>query len=453
MRASSLIILFFFALSFAPLKSVNAKESVLDIQEVKSESGLTAWLVEDHSVPVIALNIGFKNAGSAYDPANKQGLARLVSNTMDEGAGSLNAKSFQKELRDLSINLGFSAGRDNFSASLKTLTKNKKRAFELLELALTQPRFDKDAVERMRQANQSRIRSSLSDPSWIAARIMNDKAYEGHPYSMNNGGTLSSLDNISIKDLKAFHEQRIGRNNIAIAVAGDITADELKTVLDEIFSDIKTVDLKPVENIDIQNGGQTFLYKHDVPQVFIEIMQPSIKIDDPAYQAAQVMNFILGSSGFGSRLTEEIREKRGLTYGVYSYFNNMNYAQSLAVSTSTSVENTGKMLSLIKAEFNKLAQTPISEQELQDAKSYLLGSLPLSLTSTDKISGLMLQMQLNGRSIDYLDTRQETIKAMRIEDIQKIAKRLLNPEKFTTVLVGQPELKDANIIKTLPNAE
>ena len=129
MRASSLIILFFFALSFAPLKSVNAKESVLDIQEVKSESGLTAWLVEDHSVPVIALNIGFKNAGSAYDPANKQGLARLVSNTMDEGAGSLNAKSFQKELRDLSINLGFSAGRDNFSASLKTLTKNKKRAF------------------------------------------------------------------------------------------------------------------------------------------------------------------------------------------------------------------------------------------------------------------------------------------------------------------------------------
>ena len=161
------------------------RDKFLDIKEVKTESGITAWLVEDHHIPVIAFDFAFMDAGAKNDPADKQGLSRLVSNTMDEGAGELTSEAFQKELRDLSISLGFNSGRDSFGGSVKTLTKNKDRAFELLKLAIMQPRFDADPVQRMRQANQARIRSSLSDPDWMAARILNDKAYEGHPYALN----------------------------------------------------------------------------------------------------------------------------------------------------------------------------------------------------------------------------------------------------------------------------
>ena len=189
----------------------HARDKVLDIEQVTSPGGIKAWLVEDHSVPVIAMQFGFRGVGGALDPVDKQGLSRMLSNTLDEGAGELDSQTFQKELRDLSIGLSFGSDRDDFSGSLKTLSQNKKRAFELTALALTKPRFDEEPVKRMREANQSRIRSSLTDPDWMTARIMNDRAFEGHVYSQNSGGSLSSLEKISPEDLRAFHKNNIGK--------------------------------------------------------------------------------------------------------------------------------------------------------------------------------------------------------------------------------------------------
>ena len=450
--------LFIFILAFVWAPSAFADEPMLDIQEIQSESGITAWLVEDHSVPVIAMQFGFKGAGSIQDADNKQGLARLVSNTMDEGAGSLNAQAFQKELQDLVISLSFSSSRDHFTGSLKTLTKNKARAFELTKLALTKPRFDQEALDRMRKANQSRIRSSLSDPGWMAARILNDKAFDGHPYAMNSGGTLSSLDGIKTSDLEAFHEEYIGMNNLVVSVAGDITAEELRTVLNDVFGDLPDVEIPDNKTIDVQNQGQIFHYAQDIPQTVIEIMQPGIGRDDPKFHMAQIMNFILGSSGFGSRLTEEIREKRGLTYGIYSYFYDLEYLKGLAVSTSTTADNVPEMMEQIGVQFNAMAAEPVSDSELSDAKSYLVGSLPLSLTSTDKIAGLMNSLQLDALPIDYLDIREAAIEATTKEDIQNLAKDLLAPSSFVTVLVGQsPNFGEAGpeiiAVKSLPNVE
>ncbi|MCK5285058.1 MAG: insulinase family protein [Alphaproteobacteria bacterium] len=431
-----------------------ARNKILDIQEVKSPNGISAWLVEDHSVPVIALKFSFKGAGSSLDPANKQGLARMVSNTMDEGAGNLSSQEFQKELRDLVISLNFGSNRDNFSGNLKTLSKNKTRAFELLELSLTQPRFDKEPVDRMRKANQSRIRSSLSDPNWIAARFLNDIAFAGHPYAQNSGGTLSSLENISPEDLKLFHRSYLGKNNLSVAVAGDITAKDLETVLDKIFGKLAEISIPPTSNLKLQNQGKSFIYKYDIPQTIIEIMQPGIDRKDPDYQIAQVMNFILGSSGFGSRLTETIREKRGLTYGIYTYFYNMEYLDTLALSTSTKNENTAEMLSLIKTEWDKIKSEPVTDKELKNAKAYLIGSLPLSLTSTDKIAGLLLSLQQDDLPIDYLMQRETKIRATTKEEIQELAKSLLNEDQFTTILIGQPEgINNAKLLEIIPNVE
>lgn len=432
-----------------------ADERVLDIREVTSPGGITAWLVEDHSVPVISLKFGFTGAGASLDPADKQGLSRMLSNTMDEGAGDLDSQSFQKELLDLSISLSFGSDRDNFSGSLKTLTANKARAFELLSMALTKPRFDEEPVNRMRAANQSRIRSSLSDPEWMAARLMNDRAFSGHVYAQNSGGTLSSLDAITPDDLRKFHQSYLGKNNLVVAVAGDINPAELKTVLDKIFSGLpEKSEIPAIQDAALQNEGATALYRQDIPQTIIEMMQPGISRKDKDFQKAQVMNFILGSSGFGSRLTQEIREKRGLTYGIYSSFDNMTHFASLSVSTSTKNESVPELLGLVKAEWEKMKTAPVNQQELDDAKSYLTGSLPLSLTSTDAIAGLMLSLELDGMPVNYLDTRQKEIESTTVEDVQNVARRLLDMAKMTIVLVGNPpEMPDVKIVEDLPNAE
>lgn len=448
------IILLTLGLLFIAISPARADGSLLDIQNVTSNSGVSAWLVEDHSVPVIALQFSFKGMGAAGDPADKQGLARLASNTMDEGAGSLDSQAFQKALQDKVIDLRFNASRDNFGGTLKTLSKNKTRAFELLHLALSKPRFDAEPVDRMRRANQSRVRSSLSSPDWVAARILNDVAFAGHPYAQNSGGTISTLGNITAEDLKIF-ASKLGRDRLHVAVSGDITPQELSRVLDMVFADLPaTSAASDIPELKLQNKGTIYLRESDIPQTIIEIVQPGIDRNDPKFQTAQIMNFILGSSGFGSRLTKEAREKRGLTYGIYSSLTNMDKLDTLSVSTSTKNETAEQMLEIIRAEFQKMAQTPITEKELADAKAYLTGALPLSLTSSDKIAGLLLSLQLSDLPINYLDIRAEKLNATSIEDVQTLASKLLSPDQFVTVLVGKPAgIESAQTIEALPNVE
>ena len=432
-----------------------AKSKFLDIQEVASKGGIKAWLVEDHSLPIIAMAYSFRGAGAKNDPANKQGLAQLTSNTMDEGAGDIKSQEFQKALKDNSITLTFSSSRDNFGGALNTLTQNKDKAFELLTLALTKPRFDLEPVKRMCASNQSRLKTSLSNPSWLAARIKNDRVYEGHAYAMNSGGTLSSLESITPDDLREFHKT-LGKNQLVISVAGDISAVELQQRLDDVFGSMPVVETPEPIKTPTTNAGEIYLYKQNIPQTIIEITQPGISRQDKDYYSAYLMNFILGQSGFGSRLMEEIREKRGLTYGVYSYFRQYEEADTLHVSTSTANKNVTEMLSLIHKEWNRMKEAPVTDKELSEAKSYLIGSLPLSLTSTGSIVGVMLSLQLDNLPIDYLDKRADEINAVSAYDIHHIAERILNTGKMTTIMVGNPENfidNDINIVTGLPNVE
>ena len=440
---------------FLILIALPAQAGLLDIQEITSPGGIKAWLVEDHNVPVISMEFTFKNAGSKQDPADKQGLARMVSNTLDEGAGNLDSQSFQKQLRDMAITLGYSASRDDLSGSLKTITANRSKAFELLRLSLTAPRFDEEPVARMRQAKQARIRSSLSDPEWIAARLLNDVAFAGDPYAQNSGGTISSLARITPEDLRTFAAANLARDNLVVAVAGDITAKELGKKLDEIFGDLPAASaVAEIPPATLQNQGSVITYQKDIPQSIIEILQPGIGRDDPDYHNAQVMNFILGASGFGSRLMEEIREKRGLTYGIYTYMQDFDQIKTLGISTSTENKNAGEMLSLIQAEWHKMLDAPVTQEELESAQNYLIGSLPLSMTSTDKIAGLLLGLQREGLSTTYLDERAAAISAARIEDIRRVAQRFLDTDSFVTVIVGKPEnITAATNMDIIPNAE
>lgn len=425
-------------LVWLPQDAQAAGKRFLDIQEIKSSSGVTAWLVEAHDQHLIALNIAFLGAGASLDPADKQGLVHMVSGTLDEGAGDMDSQAFQKTLADNSIALSFSADRDDFNGAMKTLTRHRDLAFNLLHLALTKPRFDQEAVDRIRAANIARIKSSMSDPDWMGARLLNDVAYTGHPYAMNLGGTPTSLGKITAADLKEWTALHLDRKHLVVTVTGDITPDDLKTLMDKTFGDLPAeAQYAPVADLTIQNGGQTVYYQQDIPQSVIDITQPGIGRSDPDYPASQVMNLIFGGSGFGSRLMTEIREKRGLTYGIFSGPYLLRHVKALSVETATKNGNEGQVLDIVRQEMKKMRDGDVSAQELAEAKSFLIGSMPLALTSTDNISELMMSLRTDNLPVNYLDTRKDRINAVTVADVRRVADRLLTPDKLTVILVGR----------------
>jgi zinc protease len=358
-------------------------------------------------------------------------------------------------LNDLSISLSFSASRDDFSGHVKTLSKNKSEAFKLLTLALTSPRFDEEAVNRMRLANLTRIRSDMNDPDWMAARLLNDTVFNGHPYAMNSGGTLTSLTRITGDDLRAKFRNELTRDRLVISAAGDISESELSAALDEIFGKLPEKQTAiPVGTATLPSAASIILYSKDIPQTVMQMAIPGIDQKDPDYFAAEVMNFIFGGAGFGSRLMDTVREQRGLTYGIYSGLNEMDHADTFNISTSTRNETVKDIIGLTRQEMDKLRQTPVTPQEIRNARTYLIGSVPLDLTSTDRISAYMLAFQSEGLPKNYLDIREEKLKTVSDKDVARVAARLLDPQKMTIVLIGKPAgVSPTRTVTTLPNVE
>jgi len=444
-------------LLFSVLLSLSfpVQAAILDIQTVTSPKGIKAWLVEDKTIPVISLRFMFKGAGAVNDPDSKQGMSQVLSNMLDEGAGEYDSKAFQSQLNDKSISLSFMSSRDDFGGQLKTLTKYQDTAFKLLSLSMTAPRFDAEPLARMIESNLVRIRSNITDPEWMNARLTNDVLYRGHPYAMNSGGTLSSLPKITADDLREKYSSQFARDNLIVAVAGNISASECEVILDKIFGALpEKAKLAQVNHFIQGDAPSITVYKQDIPQTIISMAIEGIRHTDPDYYAAEIMDFTFGSSGFGSRLTEEVREKRGLTYGIYSSLSELRYATSLSIGTSTKNSTVKDVIDLTKDVMKQMRESPITDKELQDAKSYLIGSVPLSLTSSDRISGMMIGLMADDLPINYLDERAEKIQSIQIDDILAVSKRLLTPEKLKIILVGNPEISDTyDAVLSLPNIE
>lgn len=430
-------------------------ERFLPIKEIKTPGGITVWMVEDDTLPIVSIRFSFLDSGTAHDPDDKQGLVRMLSNTMDEGAGDLDSQAFQKTLADNSITLAFNAGRDTFGGTLKTLTRNQDKAFELLALAINAPRFDAEPVARMRDSNITRIKSALSEPDWMAARLINDKAFDKHPYGKNSGGTLSSLSGITPEDLRKFKETYLTRDRLLISAVGDIKPETLGPAIDKIFGKLpEKAPANTIKDITTTNSGKIYLYEQPIPQTMVEIVMPSFDRKDKDYYALQMMNYIYGGAGFGSRLMSTAREQRGLTYGIYSGTQDYRHVDTLSVSTSTKNESAKEMLSIIRDEMTKMQTTKVSVKDLTDAKSYIIGSMPLSLSSTDNIAEMVIGLREDDLPIDYLDHFADYMRAVTIDDVQRVAKRVLKPEAMTTVLVGKPSgIENVQVVKELPNVQ
>lgn len=415
-----------------------APAGAVQVQRVVSPGGIEAWLVEEHAVPFISLRFAFRG-GARLDPVGKEGLAELVSGMLNEGAGELDALAYQKAIDDNAIRLGFQAGIDEFSGSMETLTERRDRAFELLAMALNAPRFDDDAVERVRGQLLNRLARDAKDPNAIARRLWYRAVFGEHPYGRLVSGTIDGVAAITSDDLHGFVRDRLVRDALVVGVAGDVDAESLGELLDLAFGSLPLAG-PPAAVPDIAPGaaGAVLVERMPQPQSLVLFGQRGLQRDHADYYAAFVMNHILGGGGFTSRLTDEVREKRGLAYGVYSYLAPLDHAALYLGGVATQNERVAESLAVIRAEFARLRDEGVSERELADAKTYLTGSFPLRLDSNAEIASMLVGMQIADLGRDYIERRNGLIEAVTIADVRRVARQLIDPASFAVVVVGEP---------------
>lgn len=411
----------------------------IDIRQVTSPGGIEAWLVEDHSIPFTALSLDFRG-GATLDQPGKRGAINLMTGLLEEGAAKRDATAFAQAVEDLGAKLSFDVGDDSLSVGLRALTENRDQAADLLAQALSQPRFDDAAVERVRAQVQAIIRSEATDPQSIASKEMARQAWGDHPYATSINGTAESIAALTRKDLVAAKNRVLARDRVVVGAAGDITPEELGLLLDRILGGLPEKGTAPLpEQAELQLTGGVTVIDWDSPQTIVSFAGPGLPIDDPDYFAAYVANHILGGGGFSSRLMEEIREKRGLTYGIGTGLATGIYGQTWVGGMAGSNANIAESLRLIRQEWDRMAEGGVTERELTDAKTYLTGEYPLRFDGNGKIASLLSGMQLIGFPADYVNTRNDRVEAVTAEDVQRVAKRLLHSDELRFVLVGRPE--------------
>lgn len=410
----------------------------LPIQVVEG-GGITAWLAEDHSVPVVSLSWSWPG-GAALDPKGQEGAGRLAAGLMTEGAGDLNALAFADALRDEAIGLSFGADRDSFEGGLRALSPALPQAVRLARLAMTAPRFDEEAISRLRARAIASARQALEGPQGRGSRAFWAAGFPDHPAGRPAGGTEESLAALTVEQLRAPLARHLRRNEgLLVAASGAITAAELSALLPELFGALPEGPVEAPPPLPAFRHFGTQVVPVAAPQSAILFGQPGIPVRDPAWETAQVVLRILAGGGFTARLTRSVREERGLTYGIGAGLDTL-FGQSVLVgSCATANARVGETLSVLRAEWRRMAENGPTAEEIEEAVAYLTGSQPLQFTDSRRIAATLLAMRRNGRPLDWLSRRPERLAAITREGAARVAEKLLVPAQLSVTVAGQPE--------------
>ena len=426
-------------MALAFVSTTPAVAAAAKIERIVTPGGIEVWHVRDNTLPLVSMEYAFQG-GSAQDPADKPGVATMVAALLDEGAGDLDSRAFTEKLEERAISLTFSARRDTMRGSLKSLAEYRDQAFDLLNLALTKPRFDADAIDRIRSGMLAGIRRRATDPNQIGGERWFARAFPDHPYGRPQRGDLESVAKIAADDLRTMHKNTFARSGLNVATIGAIDATEIAKLVDRAFAGLPARgELTPVADIVPQGNGENDIVEMDVPQTVITFGGIGLKRSDPDFIPAFVLNHILGGGSFSSRLYREIREKRGLAYSVYSALSPMRHAGLFIGGVSTRNDRAAESLAIILEQIRKIAAGGPSADELAKAKSYLIGSFPLRFDTSGKIAEQLLEIQIEDLGIDYIDRRNDLIRAVTAEDVRRAATRFLTDARLFVTLVGRPD--------------
>jgi len=412
--------------------------AAVKIQEVVSPGGITAWLVEDHSIPFTALELRFRG-GTSLDAPGKRGAVNLMTGLLEEGAGDLDARAYARELESLAASFGFDSGADSVSISARFLTENRDKVMDLLHDTIHAPRFSPEAIERVRGQVLSGLRSDTKDPNEIAGQTFRAMTYGDHPYGSDGNGTIDSVTALTRDDLLAAHGAVFARDRLYVGAVGNISPQELGALLDTLLGDLPEAGAPLPGKADVTISGGVTVVPFATPQSVALFGQRGIDRHDPDFFAAYVLNTILGGGSFESRLMSEVREKRGLTYGVYSYLVPRDLASVYMGSVASANDRIGETVEVIRNEWARLARDGVTAEELDKAKTYLTGAYPLRFDGNERIAGILVGMQMDDLPIDYVDTRNDKVNAVTLQDANRVAAELLDPEHLHFVVVGQPE--------------
>ena len=414
-----------------------SKLSATVITEIKAFDGIKAWLVEEHSIPFVTLEIRFKG-GATLDRVGKRGSVYFMSALLNEGADDLDASAFAMEMERLAVELDFNVYQDSLSISFKFLTENKNDSINLLKKALTKPRFDQEPIERVRDQVLSILKSNAKDPRKIASKVFFENVFGSHPYGSMKDGNLQSVLSLNREDiLNAYHDV-FNRNQIFISAVGDITPKELRDLLNEVVEEIPANPVKITDQAIYKLPGGNIVIDFDTPQSVTIFGHGGIKRTDKDFFSAYVLTHILGGSGFGSRLMTELREKNGLTYGVSAYLASWEKADLILGQFASSNNTVMEAISIVRKEWAALAERGVTADELQDAKTFLTGAYPLRFDGNSRIARILVGMQSQGLPIDYIRTRNAEVNSVTIEDIKRVSTRILKEKNLYFVIVGRP---------------
>ena len=426
---------FLLALAAALLTLCPVAAGAVAIQTLDMGRGAQVWYVEDHTLPMIAMSVAIP-AGSAYDPEGKGGLSAFAAAMLDEGAGPYNSAGFQAAINGRAIRLQAQPDRDWLLISLVTLKENAPAAFRLLGVALSKPHFDPDAMARVRAQIISGMQQDDEDPATVAAKGFFGKFFAGHPYGHSTSGDLRSVAAITRGDLVSFARDHWVRGGVHIAVAGDIDAASLRTLIASTFGALPN--RAPPQIAPVRRAGTpgTTLIPMPVPQPNIVFGLPGLMRTDRDFIPSYVANYILGGGGFSSRLTTEVREKRGLTYDISTSVQTFHRAGMFAGQVATKAGSVNQTLAVIRDTMNSFAQNGPTQKEMDDAKTYLTGSYPLAFSSNAGIAGQLSAFQRAGMPVDYVTKRNSLINAVTLDDVKRVAKQYFDPKRLTVVVAG-----------------
>jgi zinc protease len=414
----------------------------ITVKPVAGPTGVETWLSEEHALPMIAVNISFP-AGSAYDPADKPGLANMVASLLDEGAGDLASDAFKQALESRAIRFQAMADRDYIVVTLTTLTENADEAFRLAGLAFAHPRFDPEAVERMRVALLASLKQEDEDPSRAAVKAWYAAYFGAHPYGRAPAGTPAGISAIRADDIKEFAAERLVRGGIKMAVSGDITEVQLKKYLQALFTPLPVKSSQPVSKpVDFGRPGTRNVVRNERAPVAIFGFAGPMRAD-PDFIPTFITNYIFGGGGFSARLMDEVRDKRGLTYGISTQLNDFRSASVIVGSVQSDRTKILTALDVTKSEMARFAKDGATPKELEDTKTFLTGSFPLGLDSNTKIARTLNAYQRSGLAADYVVKRNAMIQAVTLAQVNAMAKKYFDPARLVVVIAGTPAPPEA----------
>jgi zinc protease len=414
--------------------------SAFGAKQVNVAKGEDVWFAEDHTLPMIALVAAFP-AGSADDPAGRDGLASFAASMLNEGGGKLDSNAFQTALADKAIQLSVDTDRDWMVVTLITLSANAKDAMHLLGTALAHPRFDADAVSRVRAQMLQNLNQLEEDPSQVAARNFHLVYFGAHPYAHPTDGDAPGLAGIKQADLREFAASHWVRTGLKIAVAGDIDVTTLAGLVKSTFGPLRATQLSPPPRSMRQGAPGLHVFAMDVPQPNAVFALQGPLRSDKDFLSAYVANYVLGGGGFSSRLTTEVREKRGLTYDISTDVTTLRHAGIIEGTVATRSNAMTQTLAAVKDTMAKFAADGPTPQELADAKTYLTGAYPLAFSSNAGIAGQLSVYQRSGLPIGYVARRNAMIDAVSLDDVKRVARKWFDPRKLTVVVAGTIKAK------------